>query len=660
MIARSVVENIATALTNNHRIEVMFRGSDCFTDGKLIVLPSLPDQIPGKLIEMIRGFLDHEVAHILFSDFSYVKKADKKGRKDGTPLRFILNAVEDIRIEREMAKVYRGCGVNFDKSRDYTIEKLKKKWDEAAASASDEDPVLKTMIFFMFAAQLGWDAPIVTEYATDIMPLLEHLAPEIEATESLSSTEDAFDLAKVILEKIETFSMPEPESVETVSTSLPIGEGSESEAAATATGPISPSDGSGSGSYKEGDMKTETPAYKGDDELEEKGRHGAPSPDKADGSSDDDSPGSAGSKDDEADETPSEKAPPTAKPESTPSADDSKDDEGVTAGDEKDKDEEPLKALKEKLKKALEEKDKDRALPSIGDDISKASEKLKGYRPYSTARDTFEPHEKAPVNHYDRIAQELTGIVTTLRGRLTRILLSQKRSRWDGNKRKGLLNPSQLHQVITKTSESIYRTRKEGAKMNTAVEILIDLSGSMSSRIRRTQETAILLAETLAKIGIAYEILGFSGDHSSSSISSDERRLFNRWGSLNMFYFKKFDERYGQEQKERIAGMHAHRENYDGESVLFAANRLRLRGERKKILFVLSDGHPAAGQCRYETLNAHLKKVVADIEADPTMTVIGFGMQTSAPKEFYKNHLLINDLSRLPETLMTSLYKQLA
>ena len=287
-----------------------------------------------------------------------------------------------------------------------------------------------------------------------------------------------------------------------------------------------------------------------------------------------------------------------------------------------EKEEEKHSELKKKIRESLE-KDIERELPTAGKEISEESKKMHGYRPYSTEKDTFIPHKTRDIEAYNKQADKLKGIATTLRGRLSRILLSQKRSRWTGNKRNGILNPSQLHQVITKTSDSIYRTRKEGIKLDTAVSILIDLSGSMRGLIGITQQTAIVLAETLTKIGVSFEILGFSGDNGSNH--GDDTRGFSRWGSLDMFYFKKFEEPYNRVQKERIAGMKAHEQNYDGESLAFAARRLKLRPERKKILFALSDGAPSACYCDHSALVPHLKKVASKLEQDPSIHLIAFG-----------------------------------
>lgn len=648
MIARTVIENVASALSDNHGVKVIFRGGECHTNGKTIVLPSLPDKLPGPLVEMIRGYLDHEVAHILFSDFRLLKKATEIGRKDKSHLKFVFNAVEDIRIELKMAEVYKGSGINFKKSRDLSIEKLKER-----LSAADSDPILKAMLFFIVVAQTGWDHPFVIEYGDDIMPLLEHLADEIEASKHLPDCKAALSLAEKILTKIDTFMetpppMPKgkkPKMGGTPKPDAPVGDTPE----AGGDAKVESSEGTPGGSASSED-ETSDPAGSGTED------------ESGETTSDEDEDKTASEKSDEAEE-------PEAEPDKTASEDEddveleetSSEDEELE--DEDEEIEDPHKELKERIKESLDSP-KEKKLPGMEESISEEAGKMTGWRPYSTEKDTFDPHPEGKIDQYNELSRSLNGVVTTLRGRLSRILLSQKRSKWAGGKMKGIINPCQLHQIITKTSDAVYRIHKDGIKMNTAVSILVDLSGSMGheGKIRTARETTTLLAETLKRIGIPFEILGFSGDHSDFSRKMpyhDRAGFSGRWGSLDMYYFKTFDENFGQIQKQRIAGMTAHHQNYDGDSVMFAAKRLKQRPERKKILFVLSDGEPAAACCDATDVRDHLHQVATELDADPSLTLVAFGMLTDAPAKYYQNHIVVNDIASFPETLMQKLYKQL-
>lgn len=76
----SQLERLARALTEQFGVAVLCQGDQVFTDGSTIVLPSLPEPLEADLERMMVGYLDHEMAHVAFSDFRQVKRFNKKHR----------------------------------------------------------------------------------------------------------------------------------------------------------------------------------------------------------------------------------------------------------------------------------------------------------------------------------------------------------------------------------------------------------------------------------------------------------------------------------------------------------------------------------------------------------------------------------------------------
>lgn len=94
---------LATALGRKHGIKVEFGDfSTAATDGNRILLPLTNRENSF----IIRGFLDHEVAHVRLTDFGYVPASP--GLK-----KTLWNVVEDIRIEAQMSAFYPGMGSNY-------------------------------------------------------------------------------------------------------------------------------------------------------------------------------------------------------------------------------------------------------------------------------------------------------------------------------------------------------------------------------------------------------------------------------------------------------------------------------------------------------------------------------------------------------------------
>lgn len=92
----SQLERLARTLTEQFGVKVICQGDQAFTDGKQIMLPSLPEPMGNDLERMVVGFLDHEMSHVAFSDFRVVGEfSAKHPGHEG-----MLNVVEDALIER--------------------------------------------------------------------------------------------------------------------------------------------------------------------------------------------------------------------------------------------------------------------------------------------------------------------------------------------------------------------------------------------------------------------------------------------------------------------------------------------------------------------------------------------------------------------------------
>ena len=100
---------VASVLGRKYGVKVEIGGTDAYTDGTVIRLPSLPGDVPDTLLAMARGFLDHEAGHVRDTDFQALKAAAL------TPLeKHVWNSIEDHRVEHKLASIFPGCRQNFD------------------------------------------------------------------------------------------------------------------------------------------------------------------------------------------------------------------------------------------------------------------------------------------------------------------------------------------------------------------------------------------------------------------------------------------------------------------------------------------------------------------------------------------------------------------
>lgn len=100
---------LACILGKQYNITVEIGGTTAYTNGKTIHIPSLKIDTDEMYINMTRGYVDHEAAHIRYTDFQLLQKANL------TKLQFhLFNIIEDWRVETLLGKHFPGCRKNFD------------------------------------------------------------------------------------------------------------------------------------------------------------------------------------------------------------------------------------------------------------------------------------------------------------------------------------------------------------------------------------------------------------------------------------------------------------------------------------------------------------------------------------------------------------------
>ena len=100
---------LADILGRAYGVAVEIGGNEAFTTGQVIRLPSLPATGDATFLGLVRGYIDHESAHIRHTDF------EAMARETITPLeRHIWNIFEDWRVEAKLAAIFPGCRRNFD------------------------------------------------------------------------------------------------------------------------------------------------------------------------------------------------------------------------------------------------------------------------------------------------------------------------------------------------------------------------------------------------------------------------------------------------------------------------------------------------------------------------------------------------------------------
>ena len=143
---------LASVLGNTYGVHVRIGGADACTDGNMIQLPSLPVDCGEELLLLVRGFIDHESAHIRYTDI----KAFKEAALDAVT-KHLFNAIEDWRVENRLAAVFPGCRHNFHELiRRFFVE-------DATKERAGERSLALSVLNYVLLTVRSWDVPEVSQ-----------------------------------------------------------------------------------------------------------------------------------------------------------------------------------------------------------------------------------------------------------------------------------------------------------------------------------------------------------------------------------------------------------------------------------------------------------------------------------------------------------------
>lgn len=273
----------------------------------------------------------------------------------------------------------------------------------------------------------------------------------------------------------------------------------------------------------------------------------------------------------------------------------------------------------------------------------------------------------APAADYEKVKMQLGGLVNTMKAKLRRALMAKESRDWDFAREFGRLDTKRIV-AGSLGSPTVYKQRKDRMELDTAVHFLIDLSGSMSgSKCRVAMEATVAFSECLEGTQIRYQVSGFdnSGGYETDlrnlvSEATSSGKKYHRYEPLNIFKFKEFNQSL-QLAKGPISciGECARGNNSDRDAVVWAYHELLQRPEKRKILFVLSDGQPAnaminIGDYGRGPLVLGLKNAIDEC-GQHGVECVGIGILTDHVKDIYPKSVSINNVNDLSGAIFNQL-----
>ena len=243
-----------------------------------------------------------------------------------------------------------------------------------------------------------------------------------------------------------------------------------------------------------------------------------------------------------------------------------------------------------------------------------------------------------PHSHY---ASGIDGAMTHtgLANKVRKLLQVKTQTLTVNGQKKGKLATRSMHRVAMKGvgayRERVFKKKVQQYDLDTAVSVVVDFSGSMGgNKMTHAIASAVMLNESISKIGVPVEVVGFT-DRGASCMS----------------IFKEFDKKItNTELKDNMAkGTNMMSGNADGEAILWSYNRLTKQKSKRKLMIVLSDGQPACGRHNCADFT---HEVIKNIEKEKRAEIYGIGIQSDSVKHFYSHHTVIRNTSELEDAVI--------
>ena len=666
----SSYHRLAKIYSKQAGVELLIRGDGFSTTGKSIYIADIPDELNRKLKDPCLAGLLHEclhVEHTKMRTLGEIRNLPEQDREIFTKYKGLGNNIEDIRMLALGQKQYEGMnglqktGLTFLKG--YIIKAIDEK-------EIDHATLLGICIHYK---KSNMDVSFIPKTFREMAEKTEHIWSdpgwkpyEKGHLQSMEITKGIIKKLKLEHEKIKEEQEKGKEEDEDEDESTEDDSEDDSEEGNGESGEGEGGDGSDDTDSPDesGDSGDESGSDEDEDEETEdddEGSGGSTDSSDLDEEQEKDS-SEEGDSDEEGDEDGGGERDDVSESESDGVESGSEESDGEPKGKDNKIDGEDLeKDLENLLDQEYKEKKDGTISNSLSEGVMKAIEGLLRLEvqdwnhknnqhvphpdviPMDVEEKVYNPWKKGKENEYkikelERSFSEISSGVDVetrkLKARILPLLLAEKRSSFRFEQEEGVIDDAQLYKLL-KGNGKIYKQRVPGKKVNTAVSILNDVSGSMSgSPIDMLRPTLLVIADTLFSLKIPFEILTFTTVRGRSvHITTEDRDIYNRFEPLRHTIVKDFNQNHLLARK-LIPLIQASCNNIDNESVVWAARRLAERNEQRKILFVLSDGQPAGHCTHYRLLGKDLKEQVKKIEKSG-IEVVGIGLLTSTPKKFF-------------------------
>ncbi|MCF8026679.1 MAG: hypothetical protein K9K82_14475 [Desulfobacteraceae bacterium] len=611
---------VARTISEKHsgKLNVFVGGNRACTDGKNIYLPTLPESKEARILA--RGYIDHEAAHIRYTDFQV--KNDS-----------MTNALEDIRIEKLISKTFLGARKNL---RDLTNWFVQQNDITVSDKDSDHDVLAKYVHFKLRKEVLGHNvgnlldegiAEMLRRLGKDVMQKADKIVAG-----KMQSTADASRRAQKLRALLPQNNQQDQQSQQ----------GQQSQQ--SQGGQQGQGQGQG-GSGDDSDGSSDESGQSGQPgQGDSGGQNGQGQGQDQDGQNDQDGQGN-GSGESGEDQDGADQSGQDGQPDNSNDSGDSGDSEGsqdpgqnqeddqacgqggnsagsgnadseISAEPGRDISQETFQGLGETAREALNQ-----ISQSAGKDLGFLQQvRMPGVTTAKTSGDLNQTIEAQ--------LEEARLKSVKLRHKLQGVLESKRRDRERTTRSGRKIDGKKVYRLSCGDTR-VFSRKREHSAVNTAVHLLLDTSGSMSGtdldRARQACYSLGLAMENLKYVNLAISSFpGMRGIH--------EIKRFGR--SLQMKSFN-------------IGAMGG---TPAVPAMLHAAYTLATQPEPRKMIFVITDGGPDRPE---------LVPKMEDWLASCGVEVFGLGIRCSAVKQVFREAIVVDHINELATEIFKALQKKL-
>ena len=246
-----------------------------------------------------------------------------------------------------------------------------------------------------------------------------------------------------------------------------------------------------------------------------------------------------------------------------------------------------IKNLLEKLLKDVEHTNNPLPPPHQADLTGKSI-----FPPKNPALDNIYIPSEEDLDKYQKARAQLAPQIMALKKMFRIFLQARSKKSWLRGLDEGeTLDRERLH-VIAAHQTTVFKNRRERSLIDTALELMLDLSGSMNEHLLRS--AAITLAEALDTIPqIKLSIAGFTTNREwrSRSIWDEIPCNSGRHEGMDIKLFKDYTEPYAK-CRAKLGAIVTRNQTPLGDAYGKALERIIHRPEPRRIIFLVTDGRP--------------------------------------------------------------------